>query len=481
MRRRTVSLVAVVGALALGAGVWAVFVRDGGRSVEDTVEAFFEARRDGDCDRLLEVVSEASWSEDGRLSDAEFREHCADVVESYQPKLHEADVRSETDDHAVVRVGMLADTDFQPADPQDVEPRAEGIVVRESGDLTEIESETLAYEEGRLVRDDGEWKVELDQHAFGLGRSIKETVFGYLDAYRDGDCEQLVDYLTEDAWSENGRLTRDEFRKRCAAAAEARPSLPPDDDSPLPMISAQPQIYVPRPIDDLAASYGADGATVTLHWQGGRVRSETASLVVEDLEWKLDIRTLDAFEYIELATKVVENPLGRKSSHRVSTPVYPDSGSDSVRPLDVYEGDDVAEHWQRTEMVRGLSTTYDSHPRRVEQQLYEFAEPAGAREYAKHFGDRIVARATEYDDVSPERVRGVDGATAVLTECSGPSFRHRSSGGDCRWANKSAAIAAQGRYVVAVEAVDFSGDEDPTARQMLGQATTVLKAQLDQL
>jgi len=40
--------------------------------------------------------------------------------------------------------------------------------------------------------------------------------------------------------------------------------------------------------------------------------------------------------------------------------------------------------------------------------------------------------------------------------------------------------AADGRFLVALEAVDFKGP-DPTAAQRVGQATKVMKAQLDRI
>jgi hypothetical protein len=475
MRQHRAALIAVVaaGALILGGGAWAAFAHDGERSPEDTVAAFFDARQRGDCEGLLDLTSEASWSEDGVSSRDEFLEACADAVEAYQPELHEVHLRSEADDQAVVQVEVAIDEN-QPTELGAPGPRVEGIVVQEYGVSDRIETEALAYEYGRLVSENGEWKVVLDEHAFGLGSSVEQTVWGYLEAYRDGDCERLLDHLSEEVWSAGGETDRAEFLESCSAAAQGRPTPPSDDD--LPLLAETPLIAMPQTIE---VTPRADGATAEIPWARG-LRTETVDLVVEDLQWKV-AGTVEAFAYVELGNHLLSRPLGLKPDlFGGPTPVYPNGESDYGLPLEVYEGDDAVEQQRRTGFERGFAVNAGPWDRSVELLLYEFADSAGARAYARHLTDRIVARSTEYDDVSPVPVPGVQGATAIVTECSGSSFRHRSAGGDCSRANKAATVAASGHYLVAVEAVDFKGT-DATAAGMRGMAITALKAQLDRL
>jgi hypothetical protein len=50
---------------------------------------FFQAQRDGDCEHLLALITEASWSDGGRHSRAELLEQCAAAVEGYEPEVEE--------------------------------------------------------------------------------------------------------------------------------------------------------------------------------------------------------------------------------------------------------------------------------------------------------------------------------------------------------------------------------------------------------
>lgn len=135
--------------------------------------------------------------------------------------------------------------------------------------------------EGRLVREGGEWKVVTDAHILPIGRSVPETVRGYLDAYNAGDCERLLDHLSEAAWSEGGQLSREAFLEQCDAAAEAR------------------QAFLETPVDIVMMEVSGEGeqneasAVVDLYWQGGPYSpppSDSVTVVREELEWKLDIR-----------------------------------------------------------------------------------------------------------------------------------------------------------------------------------------------
>jgi hypothetical protein len=189
-------------ALALGLGAvlvagwgWRAATDAGpGRTPGQTVSAFFEAQRTGDCERLLDVVTEASWSRDGRRRRDDFLDQCADALVGYQPPVGRVVVEVE-DDRATVSIGVRSFEDDEP--------------------------------EGRLVREDGAWRVEADPEVLRIGRSIDDTLRGYVDAFNDGDCEAMLDYLAETTWSQDGEHTDGQFVSQCTAAGDGGPDEPP--------------------------------------------------------------------------------------------------------------------------------------------------------------------------------------------------------------------------------------------------------------
>jgi hypothetical protein len=74
-----------VGVLVLAASVgWWVRGSPDRRSAEETVDEFFDAQRDGDCERLVRLVTESSWSDGGRWSRGEFLDHCTEALDGYE-------------------------------------------------------------------------------------------------------------------------------------------------------------------------------------------------------------------------------------------------------------------------------------------------------------------------------------------------------------------------------------------------------------
>lgn len=91
-RPRVVAVVSVVAVLVVvAAGVWVVRRAAGGpeRSPRQTVGAFFQAQRDGDCRRLIDLLAEDSWSWGGERSRRQFLAQCADAVEDYDAAVYQ--------------------------------------------------------------------------------------------------------------------------------------------------------------------------------------------------------------------------------------------------------------------------------------------------------------------------------------------------------------------------------------------------------
>jgi hypothetical protein len=130
-------LLLVAGAVVLVLGAVAVLLTRGGSdssSPVGTVETMYTALQEQDCDTLFEVMTEATWSEDGSTTVEEARAECetsAAEGEDTLPEDVELDFRlaSEDGDRAVV----------------DVEASFQGQTQR-----TPIV----------LLREDGSWKVD---------------------------------------------------------------------------------------------------------------------------------------------------------------------------------------------------------------------------------------------------------------------------------------------------------------------------------
>lgn len=438
-----VALLAVVAVVTTSA--WIVLGRDQERSIEATVDAFFEARHDGDCERLVGVLSEASWSEDGHLTRQQFVDQCTDVVADHRPALDRVEIVSETSAHAVVEIAMLPDDDPDPLTPQ------EGLDVYQP----DFDGHAL-YEQGRLVREDGTWKVETDARFLRIGRSVDEAVRGFVDAYNTGDCEQLIDYLSEATWSEDGQVSREQYLSQCAEDADARTAAVDPDD---PLAAAR-ELRLPVEID---VSFEADDRfTATATWDA--FPSEAATLVNEDLEWKLD-GALQAVEYAELQTSLLDEPLPGYE-HDIASFVF--QGADPTVDFDLYEGSDAVERRRDAGFARGAIQRFSDGDNFVLVLLYEFDSADGARGYADHLATRVgqwgVSR-------SPAPTPVVAEQHGAATSCEDDACTH---------ATEAVAVGVHDRMIAAVQVVDYL-DETPTAEELISRADGVLQAQLDQL
>lgn len=85
-------------------------------------EDFREAREQGHCDRLVDLVAETSWSDGGSLTRDEFLEICPGVVDGYEPM--------EVDEPELVEQSLRVDGDTAEVDVDGYEPAR---LVREGG------------------------------------------------------------------------------------------------------------------------------------------------------------------------------------------------------------------------------------------------------------------------------------------------------------------------------------------------------------
>lgn len=246
---------AAAGIAALGLAWWGWQAQGGsgeGRTPSQAASGFFEAQRTGDCDRLLDLLTEDSWSQGGEWSEREFLDRCEAALVGYRPIVEQ------------VELEVVDDRDF--AD--------------ESGDRARVALDGRpTYEDptGRMVRDGGEWRVETDPDVFVLGRSIDDTLRGYVDAYNAGDCDALRSFLAEATWSLEGSLSEDEFAERCRAVVDD-----PAGRRPLVVRWVDPRSadedHVDRRIADVHVVRSDDVSILDLD-------SAAAVFVREDLTW----------------------------------------------------------------------------------------------------------------------------------------------------------------------------------------------------
>lgn len=231
-----------------------------GRSPGQTVSAFFHAQAAGDCERLLDLLTEESWSDGGRLTRRQFLDRCADAVDGYRPTVGE------------VRIQRV-DGDGSPASDGD-----RATVSIASSDLVDVVDGGTDEPPVGLVHEDGEWRVRTDPAVLHLGRSVEETFAAYVQAYNSGDCATITDLLAEDTWSQGGELDRDQFLELCGRAADRRreQALPALD------LTAGPSIEDGR------------HATATIGWTASaapailRDEGEEVTLIRDAFTWRIE-------------------------------------------------------------------------------------------------------------------------------------------------------------------------------------------------
>lgn len=441
--------------IAAGVGVWSLIrpEPEPRLSVGATVTAFFHAQRDGDCERLIGLVSEASWSDGGQLQRDEFLEQCAEAVDGYELAVDEIDVE-------------IVDDEVHHVPPSEHGDRA---VVRVRA---QVDEEGPGSHEGSLVREDGTWKIETDPNVFRLGRSVKDTVRGYLEAYNDGDCEQLIDHMSEVAWSQDGDLSREEYLDSCADAAAARQEY------------RQPSLRASE--IEVSLEEGHRGATAAVVLFGDATGSglgvsygdpgepDAAVLVKDGLEWKLQAnaeRSDDTssppfltLDHVELEARLLDEL------------VVPDEDCfayfDDGAPLEDTEG-----------ATRGITRDFICD---ILLSVYRLADDDEARSHAERIVTEIVEDlpATVEELAESSRERGAETDLEALEEYVSNRRPNRSAPvpgipdalGVLTWCDVdgcSSAVAMAVRHGVLVKVEMQVGD--------LNGAAQVLQAQLDRL
>jgi hypothetical protein len=106
------ALIGLAVVVVLGAAAALVLGGGGGDSAsgpDGAVRSFFNAAKDKDCDRMLDLVTEASWSQGGSVDKATALDQCAESVDSPDFFPGQADITAtkvldESDDTATVEV-----------------------------------------------------------------------------------------------------------------------------------------------------------------------------------------------------------------------------------------------------------------------------------------------------------------------------------------------------------------------------------------
>lgn len=150
-------------------------------------------------------------------------------------------------------------------------------------------------------------------------RSPEQAIYGYVEAYREGDCRAMAGLVSRDVSSDGGEQTRREYLHRCRAAVDGRahhPDIdvtagrdvePPDDWMEGDRLGDEDRITVPVRcvVDDGASNY---------------VFTDEATLVRERGDWRLDVADdveltvgeagpLDCVDNVALNALVVNEPV----------------------------------------------------------------------------------------------------------------------------------------------------------------------------
>ena len=402
-RRRRV----VVGAgLAVVLGWWSVraVAADGpARTPAETVTAFFDAQRAGDCELLVDLLTESSWSQDGTLTRDGFVDACGEALAGYRPV------------PGPVTIELVVDGERYGSPTEDEADRA---LVRIGG---------LRYEapEGTLVREGGAWRIETDERVLVVGGSAAERLQRYVDAYDAGDCERMRLFLAEPTCSQDRTLSEDEFADRCARAVGRAAG---DGDG----ADRRPLVVDAMTIGFRQSDRSVPSVAVTVHRDGElplEDHSDEATFVREGLVWQLvglpegaTDTVVPVFEWVELQDVLVDEV------------VRPDDDCTSYQDVEAAQ---PAGDPQTSGVTRDFSSCFLG----VNVSLRSFPDDAAAREAAEDLVDRELSdlppTAADLADSFPERdpseleraadsyrpsveapVPGIDGALGVRTSCS---------------------------------------------------------------
>lgn len=133
----------ILGVVAvLGVGAFFVFGGDddGGSgsssSPQGAVEAFFAASKDGDCEKLMGVITEASWNEDGETSREDALKDCKEESQgetAFPEDTEVSDIKTVAEEESTATVNATVTAEGETID--------------------------LAFP---LVKEDGGWKIDLN-------------------------------------------------------------------------------------------------------------------------------------------------------------------------------------------------------------------------------------------------------------------------------------------------------------------------------
>lgn len=445
-------VVSSVAAILLGLVVSGAGACSAGQEDEpfQVVEDFREAREQGHCDRLVDLVAETSWSDGGSLTRDEFLEICPGVVDGYEPM--------EVDEPELVEQNLRVD-----------------------GDTAEVDVD--GYEPARLVREGGRWRVVLGG-VLRLGRTPHQAVIGYLEAYNEGDCAALIDFVSAAAWSGGGG-SRDDYLEDCNAEMSARRSElriepHPDWEHQLRSGHADPIDGEDEITDEVGTVAAAERIQTppSGFWQDVR-------LVEEGLEWKLESRDdiggpLTVVRAVELATRLLPRDQVEGTSDDDGSVAY-DLGEavafDSSVALEA-EAEEVERALRDEGFSYGARNQYDDAggTGSVTVDIRRFATEAGADADARRVVD--LQRASHPDGVLP--VPASAGATYGFVVRSELTAGEGGTSSD--YVEAAYLVAVQDTTVVAVW-YDLGGSPPPPAAEpdAVEQATAILTAQLDRL
>jgi hypothetical protein len=468
-RRQWVALAAVV---VIGAGTVTFAVArldDPAEAATAAVRDFFDARSAGDCERLVDLVSEDSWSRAGQLDRAGFVARCDVVVDAYAPRLTDARPVTTGDDRAAVAVEIPAD---EPPPVPATPSVADGIYMTVENDPEadpSAASDATVHATATLVREGGDWKVETDLEVLRLGRSPQETLQAYYEAWFTGGCDVVVDLVTGEAWAAAGASGRGDYIERCRARAE-RMTRPED---PLPLPRFHPGERDGRNDD----AEGTDRLTAVAEADFGVDRPpETITMVADGLDWRLT-RDVELVGVLGLRSLAVDEP----------APTYRSASEDLVLPPDDalttgfadIEGTNPLERRTTAGFRRGVVTRYEQlglTPQQITVALYEFDTADGASRYATSLAEHVASSSTGPAAQLPSLRATDERPYLTATRC----------GTDCTHPYEAIGIDVRDNHLVVVEQaeqeISVPAAEPPyTTADRLELVRTALRAQLENL
>lgn len=391
------------------------------RGVEDTVAEFFAAQRNGDCARLTELVTTGSWSNDGKLSSAEFVRLCRAATKGTTVGYRDLQVTSRTEERAVVTMEVR--------------------FPRRTGDGT-----TWFDDRSTLRREDGVWKLSTDG-LLRIGRPYQEAMYDYLQASNAGNCQRMADLV--DAAPAT-------FLTSCEAGRSHRHSV---DLNP-----ASSKLTGKDRIDATVFTTPDDEEGVTGAF------TEEISLVYRDLQWKLVLPSvLGGRLAMAAALQLGDHVIAADSVSRLRPADDPNDGpKQALRNFTGMVADLPEAELERRSVLYGYQKTYlGVDGGQVQIDLVAFADDKAAAGFAGWMVDYYLGKhggktAGEAQDVGVPNARGWIGYL----------------GSDHVNLFDSTLVATRGNLMIRVSASRFG---ESAGHMPYDYARNVLKAQLDRL